>query len=139
VGDAAQGRERHAGRLPAGCAHHQPDRAPVEIGPRIAGQVFEQVDRVLDQAGHAAVIAGRSDHHGIGRAHGFDQGALAISTVGAFRIEMGQGLQGAAPNICVWAPMLAQAASTAATRRSVLEPSRRVPPIPTIFMILRLP
>ena len=57
--DRAQRRERRAAGLPSVGGDDAADRAAVEIGPRIAAQALERVERILDQAGDRAVVAGR--------------------------------------------------------------------------------
>lgn len=76
--DRAQRRQHGAGRLPAVRGDDQADRAAVEIRALVRAQFLERVERVLHEAGHAAVIAGRRDDDRVGLAHGVDQLALRV-------------------------------------------------------------
>jgi hypothetical protein len=72
VDDRAQCLQRTHRRLIAVSGRDKPDRAAIEIGPLVLGQLFEIIERVLDQSGDGAVIARRGDQYAIGAAHRLD-------------------------------------------------------------------
>lgn len=91
--DRTQRRQHGAGRLPAVGGDDQADRATVEIGAIVRAQFLERVERVLHEAGDAAVIAGRRDDDRVSLAYGVDQFALRVGQRFVFGSVVRQRMQ----------------------------------------------
>ena len=93
VHDGAQGGEGRSGRLAARRRDDAAHGATVEIGSGVITQVFQAIERVLDQAGNRAVVAGAGDDHAIGLSDGGDKARLIGARRRLVRIIDGESRQ----------------------------------------------
>jgi hypothetical protein len=93
MNDTAHGAEGGVATLPAGGGDDAAHRPAIKIDPAVAAQIFQQVDGVLHQTRHPAVVARRGQQNAVGLAHGFDKRRLLRRAGGDFRVKRRQGRQ----------------------------------------------
>ena len=89
--DGAQFEDHHARPLVAGAAADAADGAAVEIGPRVLAHLLDVVERVLDQPGDGAVIAGRGEDDAVGLPQEIAETFGFIALGAEARIVIGKG------------------------------------------------